>query len=141
MSTTSNERARGTDNYSGTAVGVIAFAAIFMIIGGAGQVIQGIVALVNDSFYAVGQEYIFEFDVTTWGWIHLLLGGVITFAGFALFEGAGWARFVAVLVAAVGILANFLWLPYYPVWSMTLIAFGVFVIWAVTWHGWDIRSV
>jgi hypothetical protein len=129
------------DSYSRTAVGVTAFAAIFMIIGGSAQAIQGIVALVNDTFYAVGQEYVFEFDVTTWGWIHLVLGVIVALAGFALFEGAGWARVVAVMVAGLGILTNFLWLPHYPLWSLTVITFDVFVIWAVTWHGQDVRSV
>jgi hypothetical protein len=126
--------------YSEGAVGVTFFAALLMVIGGVMQAVQGLVALVNDTFYLVGREYIFQFDVTVWGWIHLVVGTILTLAGFFLFRGATWARAVAVLVASTGIVANFLWIPYYPLWSLTLIAFNVAVIWAVTMHGRDILA-
>ena len=138
MTTTQSGRETGTDNYSGAAVGLTVTAAIFMILIGMFQAVQGIVALANYKFYVVGAEYVFEFDVTTWGWIHLILGTVAAIAGFALFQGSVWARTVAVLMASVGIIANFLWMPYYPLWSLTLITFNAFVIWAVTAHGRDI---
>jgi hypothetical protein len=127
-------------NYSSGAVGVLVFAGILMVLIGALHAIQGLVALANDKFYVVGPEYVFQFDVTTWGWIHLILGIVVALAGIALFQGATWARTVAVIVACVSIVANFMWLPYYPLWSMIVIAFGVFVIWAATAHGTDIRE-
>ena len=60
---------------SGWAIGWITFAAFMMIIIGSFHVIAGLVALGDDNFYVVGKEYIFQFDTTTWGWIHLLLGG------------------------------------------------------------------
>ena len=140
MSTTNIPPTQSRENYSGGAVGVTAFAAVIMILGGTFQAIEGLVALVNDKFYVVGSEYLFEFDVTTWGWIHLILGIVVALAGFFLFQGATWARTVAVIVASVGIITNFLWMPYYPVWSLTIITFDVFVIWAVTMHGRDITA-
>jgi hypothetical protein len=62
-------------------------------------------------------------------------------AGFGLFSGVVWARTVAILVAGVSILVNFTWLPYYPVWAMLIIAFDVFIIWALTAHGRDITAV
>lgn len=136
MATT--DRTTGQDEYSGGAVGVTVFAAILMIMSGGFHALQGLVALVNDDFFLVGQEYVFEFDLTSWGWIHLLVGILVVFAGFALFQGAVWARTVAVVLASLSIVANFLWMPYYPLWSLTIIAFDLFVIWAVTVHGRDI---
>jgi len=138
--TSTTGKTSGPSNYSGGAVGVTVFAAVLMILGGLFEAVQGLVALANDTFYAVGQEYVFEFDVTTWGWIHLVLGIVVGLAGFFLLQGAVWARTVAVMLAGLSILANFLWMPYYPLWSMTIIAFDVFVIWAVTVHGRDITA-
>jgi len=138
MSTTSTERAAAQQNYSGGAVGVIVFAAVLMILEGTMQALQGFVAIVDDQRFVIRGDYVFEFDVTTWGWIHLALGVIIALAGFGLFSGAVWARTVAVIVAMVSIVANFLWMPYYPIWSLTLVALGVFVIWAVTAHGRDI---
>ena len=87
-----------------------------------------------------GEEYIFKFDLTTWGWIHLIAGTIVALAGIALFQGAVWARTVAVILAGVSIIASFLWMPYYPLWSMVVIAFDVFVIWALTAHGRDITQ-
>lgn len=138
MTTTQPGRATGKQHYSGAAVGVTVTAGVFMILIGIFQAIEGLVALASDSFYVVGAEYVFELDVTMWGWIHLILGIVVASAGFALFQGAVWARAVAVVLASLSIVANFMWMPYYPVWSLTIIAFNVFVIWAVTAHGRDI---
>lgn len=138
--TSSAGRETQSDNYSGAAVGVTVFAATLMILGGTMQALQGLVALANDTFFVLGEEYVFKFDVTTWGWVHLILGLIVAFAGAALLQGATWARVVTVMVASVSILVNFLWMPYYPIWSLTLMAFAVFVIWAVTAHGRDILA-
>jgi hypothetical protein len=117
---------------------MIVFAGALMIMTGFFHAIQGIVALANDDFFVVGQEYTFELDTTTWGWIHLVAGIVVALAGVFLFQGSVWARTVAVIVASISILASFLWMPFYPVWSLVVIAFDVFVIWAVIAHGRDI---
>ncbi len=129
---------RPTSAPSGFAVGVTVTAGIFLIIGGVCHGFQGIVAIAQNDFYVTTQNWIFKFDITTWGWIHLILGVIAIFAGAALFSGKVWARTVAVIVAAVSIIVNFTWLPYYPVWSILIIAFDIFVIWAVTAHGRDI---
>ena len=123
---------------SGLAAGVTATAAIILIIGGVCHAMQGFVGIATNEFYVTTQKWIFQFDVTTWGWIHVLVGVVAVIAGIGLFSGAVWARTVAVLVACVSILVNFAWLPYYPVWSILIIAFDMFVIWALTAHGRDL---
>lgn len=140
MSTTppglSTSRPRpGPQNDSPAAFGVTTFAGVMMLMVGTLQALQGLVALFNDEFVVIGQEYIFEFDLTTWGWIHLIAGVVVALAGIALMQGATWARVVAVVVACLSIIANFMWAPYYPVWSLTIIAVDVLIIWAVTTHG------
>jgi hypothetical protein len=125
---------------SGWAIGWTAFAGIMMVMGGIWWIMAGIVALANDTFYVVGQEYIFQFDVTTWGWIHLLLGIVVLLAGFYLFTGAVWARTVGVIVAVLMALIAFAWLPWYPLWAIIFVAISVFIIWALTVHGSDIAE-
>lgn len=129
---------QGNKTYSAGAAGLTLFAAVMMIIGGIMQALQGLVALVDDTYFVVTKNYLFEFDVTSWGWIHLIFGIVVAAAGFALLTGAIWARLVVVILASIGIVANFLWMPYYPLWSITLLAFDVAVIWAATLHGRDI---
>ena len=127
-----------TSTYSGTAVGFTVFASVMMLMMGVFQAIVGVVALVNDEFYVVGSQWVFQFDATTWGWVHLILGIVVGLAGVALFSGAVWARTVGVLLAVVSAFASFAWLPWYPVWGVVMIAISFVVIWALTAHGRDI---
>jgi hypothetical protein len=125
---------------SGMAVGFTIFAAVMLMMIGIFHFIAGLVAIFENEFFAVSPNYVFEFDVTAWGWIHLIGGIVVMFAGFSLFNGAVWARSIGVLVAAISGVANFMWLPYYPVWSSLMIAVDVIVIWALTVHGRDIAA-
>ena len=112
--------------------GLTVFAAFFMMISGVVTAIQGIVALANSEFYVVGQEYTFEFDITAWGWILLLLGIAVAAVGTFLYMGQTWARWTALVVVALSMIANFAWVPYYPVWGIIVLALDGAVIWALT---------
>jgi hypothetical protein len=114
------------------ATGLTVFAAVIMIISGVTQALQGIVALANKNFYVVGRKYAFQFDITTWGWIHLLLGIGIVVVGIFLFTGATWARWTGIAIVAVSTIANFAWVPYYPVWGIIVLALDGAVIWALS---------
>ena len=82
-------------------------------------------------FYLTTPNYVFEFNATTWGWIHLILGIIVALAGVFIFTGNVVARGVGVFVAAVSAVANFLWLPHYPLWSILVIAIDVLVMWSL----------
>jgi hypothetical protein len=129
------------DSYSGGAVGLTAFASIMLMIVGFFQFFAGLAALLQDEFFVIGENYAFELDTTTWGWIHLLIGVILFLAGIFLLQGAVWARTVVVIIASLSAVANFLWLPYQPWWSIIIITLNVFIIWAVTAHGRDIARV
>lgn len=111
------------------------FAAVTMIIVGALQAINGLVALLNDEFYVNVQDYTFKLDITQWGWIHVLLGLVLILAGIGIYSGNVLARSVGVIIASLSTVANFMSLPYYPVWSVIIIAINITLIWALTVHG------
>jgi hypothetical protein len=125
---------------SGTAVGFILFAAIMMIMVGVFQALQGIIAIFENEFYVATRNYLFQFDATTWGWIHLLVGLLMAFAGWGLFSGRTWARTVAIILAVLSAITNFLFVPYYPFWSLLLVTLDVLVIWAVAAHGGAMRD-
>ncbi len=127
-------------NYSSWAAGWAGFAGFMLILIGVFDVIQGLVALFNDEFYVVTQEWVFEFDITAWGWIHMVLGVILIASGGGIFSGNVAARTVGVIVAALAAIVNFAWLPYFPVWSIIVIAICVAVIWALTAHGRDIAA-
>ncbi len=128
------------EKYSGWAVGWAGFAGVMLVMIGMFDVIQGLVALFNDEFFVITQEWIFEFDITAWGWIQLILGVVLIASGIGIFSGNVAARTVAVIIAGLAAIANFAWLPYYPLWSIIVIAICVAIIWALTAHGRDIAA-
>ena len=126
---------------AGWVVGMSVFASIIMITIGVFHIVQGLAALFRNEIYVVGAQYVFSFDLTAWGWIHLLAGILLVAAGFAILKGNLWARSVGVGFAVLSMIANFLFLPYYPVWSLLIIALDVFVIWALClYSGEDARN-
>jgi hypothetical protein len=125
---------------SGWAVGFILFAAIMMIMTGVFQALQGLIAIFENEFYVATRNYLFQFDATTWGWIHLVVGLVVAFAGWGLLSGRTWARATAIALAVLSAIANFLFIPYYPFWSLLIIALDVFVIWAIAARGGELRE-
>ncbi|MDX2381350.1 MAG: hypothetical protein QNM02_16510 [Acidimicrobiia bacterium] len=127
-------------SYSSWAVGWSGFAGVMLIMIGVFDVIQGLVALFNDEFFVITQEWVFEFDITAWGWIQLILGVILIASGVGIFSGNMAARTVGVIIAGLAAIVNFAWLPYYPVWSIIVIAICVTIIWALTAHGRDIAS-
>ncbi|GAB99652.1 hypothetical protein GONAM_10_01230 [Gordonia namibiensis NBRC 108229] len=136
MTHTAPGEERGTlSAKQGIAAGTSIGAAIILIVVGVVQLAQGIAAVAEDEVFIRGVEYVYKFDFTTWGWIHIVLGAIAIIVGAGLVGGAGWARFTAIVIAGLSIIANFLWLPYYPWWSILVIALDVVVIWAVsTWN-------
>ena len=126
---------------SAAAVGWAMFAAIMLMIAGMFQIIAGIVAVAEDEFYVRLPNYTFEFDITTWGWIHMILGIVLIVAGAGILTGNLAARILGVIVAGLSMIANFAFLPYYPVWSIAVIAIDITIIWALTAHGRDVELV
>jgi hypothetical protein len=122
------------------AVGFILFAAIMMLMVGVFQALQGLVAIFENEFYVATRNYLFQFDATTWGWIHLIVGLIMAVAGWGLLSGRTWARAVAITLAALSAIANFLFIPYYPFWSLLIITLDVFVIWAVAARGGELRD-
>jgi hypothetical protein len=117
---------------SGWALGGVTFAATVMVMTGAFQAITGLVAIVDDEFFVAVRRYTFNLDLTTWGWIHLILGLAVAAAGFALFTRTVWAGIAALFLAVLSAINNFFFIPYYPFWSLLVIALDVWVIWALT---------
>ncbi|WP_232626772.1 hypothetical protein [Streptomyces alfalfae] len=107
------------------------FAGVLMLVNGLLGVFAGIAGIAKDDVYERVGDYVYKFDLATWGWIHLILGLVIAATGWGILKGAGWAKAIGVALAALGIVTQFLWLPYTPVWAVISIAIGLFVIWAL----------
>ena len=116
---------------AGTSIG----AAMLLAVIGVLSILQGISAVAADDLFVSGPEYVYEIDLTAWGWVHIVLGILLVVSAIGLWTGSTWGRVVAIAIASLSIIANFLWLPYYPAWSIVVIALGIVVIWAVaTWR-------
>jgi hypothetical protein len=131
-------QAPGYDDYraadegpSGAALGLTILAAVFMMVTGAIGFFEGLAALIHGSFFVVLPHYAFSLSATGWGIINVILGALVFVAGLALFTDHLWARIVGVALAAFMIVANFVYLPYYPVWAIVVIALSAAVIWAL----------
>ncbi|MEU9163465.1 hypothetical protein AB0D29_24745 [Streptomyces sp. NPDC048424] len=107
------------------------FAAVLLIVTGCLAIFQGIAAIANDDVYTRIGNYVFEFDLTAWGWIHLVIGIIAVLTGVGLIAGSNVARGAGIALASLSVLANFMWLPYQPWWSIIIIAIDVFIIWAL----------
>ena len=123
---------------SGWAIGFTTFAAIMLLMAGSFQVIAGLAGIFENEFYVQTPNYFLEFDASAWGWIHLIWGVLVLIAGFGLLSGSLWGRTLGVFAAAISAIANFAFIPHYPIWSIAVIALDVAVIWALTAHGRDI---
>lgn len=116
-------------------VGWVAFAGVMMMLLGAFQAIAGLVALFKNEVVYIGLENTWLVDFTAWGWAHLIIGIIIVFAGMAVLAGKTWGRVIGVLLASVSALANFAFIPVYPVWSVLMIIVDALVIYALLVHG------
>ena len=111
-----------------------------MIITGVFNAMEGVVALFRNEVYVATPRYIFAFDLTTWGWIQIILGLIVLAAGFGVMTGQLWGRVVGIAIALLTMIVNFGFVPYYPVWSLLIIALNVFVIWALCVYDRDVAA-
>jgi hypothetical protein len=123
------------ENQTSAWTGWIVFAGITMIMIGSFNAIEGLVALFNQNFYVAGPQNILVFDLTTWGWVHLIIGSLVAITGIALLADAGWARPVTVVLAALNAIVQLTFVTVYPVWSLVAMTLCVVVIWAIVVHG------
>jgi hypothetical protein len=117
---------------SAWATGAITFAAALLLLIGSFQIIAGLVAIFDDDFYVVTRNYTFNLDTSAWGWIHLLIGILLAGTAWGLAKAYPWARVAAMVLAIVSAIANFFFIPYYPFWSILVIALDIWIIWALT---------
>ena len=113
--------------------GWIGFAGWMMIIIGALDFFEGLIAIIRDQYYVLGANQIIVFDLTTWGWVTLVWGIIIAFAGFGLLTGASWARWFAIIAGSLNFIVQlgFVGSANYPLWALTGQALTIVVLYAL----------
>jgi hypothetical protein len=127
------EYGRGGYGESGGAAqtGFTVLAASLMILAGLWSFLEGLIGIIHKSFYAAQPNYTYAYSIHGWGWVHLALGIALFAAGACVLLGQTWAKVVGIVLAVFSAIANFMFLPYYPVWSIVVIAIDLFIIWAL----------
>jgi len=122
-------------------VGWIIFAGTMMLLLGVFHMFEGLIALFRHAeilFPTSGLAI--QVSYTQWGWVQLIAGALVFLAGLGLFTGRMWARVLGVVLVAISALVNFAWATSFPVWSITLLAIDLLVIYALVAHGGEMKE-
>jgi hypothetical protein len=79
----------------------------------------------------VPRAYEYRFDLTGWGWIHLVVGVALIVAGVAVLRAMPWGRAAGVTVAAISLVTQFMFIPYYPLWSISVMTLDLIILWGM----------
>ena len=109
--------------------GWIAFAGMVLMIVGGVDVLQGLVAVVRDHYYTADAAFLV--NVSAWGWIMMIWGALMFFAGYGLLSGATWARWFAILLVSVNILGQLSFNGQVTLWGLTAITLNIVVLYAL----------
>lgn len=121
--------------------GWVVFAGIMLIMLGAFQVIEGLVALFDEGYYLVASSgLVLHVDYNVWGWVHLVIGILAVATGLGLLAGNTAARVAAIILAVLSAIVNLAFIAAYPVWSTVVIAVDIIVIYAIVVHGRELKS-
>ena len=110
--------------------GLTLFAGIVVLLLGVAEFLQGFSAVRSDDVFVRAPNYVYEFDLTTWGWIHMLLGVIAMIIGGAVLTTRKWGLVAGTVLAVLSAVSNFLFIPQSPWWSLVLIGLNVALIWA-----------
>jgi hypothetical protein len=119
-------------SYSGWA----AFAGVVMFIVGSLDAIWGLGGILNDDVTVVGGHGAIIADLTTWGWVHLILGSIVALTGVGLILGKQEARLLAIFFVTVNAIAQIVWFPAAPLWAFLIIVLDVTILYQLTVR-WD----
>src|SRR6187200_550315 len=108
------------------------FAGVLLLIVGSLDALYGLAAILNDDVVIVGGQGVIIADVTTWGWVHFLLGSAVAATGLGLFAGANAARMAAVFFVTINAIAQIVWFPAAPLWAFLMIILDVTIIYQLT---------
>ena len=116
---------------SGTIAAMPALAGVWLVVGGSLSILMGVTAIAEDTLLRTPAGYAYQFDLTAWGWITLVIGVALGIAGVVVLAGREWGRVAGVATAVASLIAQFMFIPYYPFWSITVMALDLLAIWTL----------
>ena len=119
--------------------GWAAFAGVIMFIVGSLSALWGLGGILNDNIVVVGGQGAIIADVTTWGWVHLILGSLVALTGIGLLTGNPAARWFGIFIVGINAIAQIVWFPAAPLWAFLMIILDVVIIYQLTAR-WDAQA-
>jgi hypothetical protein len=108
------------------------FAGALLLIVGSLDALWGLAAILNDQVVVVGGRGAIIADLTTWGWVHLILGSIVALTGIGLFAASSAARWFAIFFVSVNAIAQIVWFPAAPLWGFLMIILSATIIYQLT---------
>jgi hypothetical protein len=82
------------------------------------------------------EDAIFGHSLKTYGWVYIVVAAILILSAVGIAVSRSQiGRWIGVGAGAIMAVSAIWWMPYYPIWSLTYIAIGVFVIYALAAHG------
>jgi hypothetical protein len=121
--------------------GWIGFAGWLMLIVGALDFFEGLIAVIRGQYYVLTPDQVIVFDMRTWGWLMIVWGIVLCLAGYSLLIRATWARWFTIVVGSLNVLGQlgFVGAAPYPLWALTVVGLTIVVLYGLIVH-WDEAS-
>ena len=128
--TTPSAYKSGATDYDDVGAGSI-FGGTVLATVGLFQLFEGLSAVLNDAVYVTTRNYVYKFDLTAWGWLHLIIGAVAIAVGISILVGQRWALYGGIAIATLSALSQFLFLPWQPLWALLIIGIDIAIVWAL----------
>jgi hypothetical protein len=110
---------------------VSVFAGVLLLMSAAFGILQGASAIANDDLYSAGSDYLYKFDMDVWGWTHVVIGVLCVVVAIGILRGSSWGQISGIIIAGLSAIANFAFIPHYPLWAITVIAVDLLIIHAL----------
>ncbi|MGV9991906.1 DUF7144 family membrane protein [Streptomyces sp. NPDC003374] len=111
--------------------GAALFAGAVMMVSGPLSILMGAAGIAHDTLF-VASRYVYRFDLTSWGWIHLVIGIGLVVAGMGVLMNQSWGRGAGAVVASISLITQFMFVPYYPGWAIPVMALDLLILFALT---------
>lgn len=124
-------RGRGGPDSGEAISGASLFAGVMLMLSGPFSILMGASGIAQDTLFAASR-YAYRFDLTTWGWIHLAVGVALVIAGLGVLTNKSWGRGAGAAVAGISLITQFMFVPYYPAWSIPVMTLDLLILFALT---------
>lgn len=107
------------------------FAGAALMLSGPLSILMGAAGIAHGTVFS-SPQYAYSFDLAPWGWIHLVVGIALVIAGLGVLAHKSWGRAAGATTAGISLITQFMFIPYYPAWSITVMTLDLLIVWALT---------